>query len=72
MTQVIDPSDERYFTRTSDAPYDRHTYNIIFSNGQTEHYPSWEQVQSRWFQVPKQFLSRIEVLDKRTKKGKGF
>jgi hypothetical protein len=72
MTQVIDPSDERYFTRTSDAPYDRHTYNIIFSNGQIEHYPSWEQVQSRWFEVPKQFLFRIEVLDKRTKKGKGF
>ncbi len=72
MTQVIDPSDERYFTRTSDAPYDRHTYNIIFSNGQSEHYPSWEQVQSRWFQVPKQFLSHVEVLDIRKKKGKGF
>ena len=72
MTQVIDPSDERYFTRTSDAPYDRHTYNIIFSNGQSEHYPSWEQVQSRWCQVPKQFLSHVEVLDIRKKKGKGF
>ncbi len=70
MTQVIDPSDERYFTKTSDAPYDRHTYNIIFSNGQSEHYPSWEQVQSRWFEVPKQFLSRIEVLD--VKQSKGF
>lgn len=70
MTQVIDPSDERYFTKTSDAPYDRHTYNIVFSNGQSEHYPSWEQVQSRWFEVPKQFLSRIEVLD--VKQSKGF
>ena len=70
MTQVIDPSDERYFTKTSDAPYDRHTYNIVFSNGQSEHYSSWEQVQSRWFEVPKQFLSRIEVLD--VKQSKGF
>lgn len=70
MTQVIDPSDERYFTKTSDAPYDRHTYNIVFSNGQSEHYASWEQVQSRWFEVPKQFLSRIEILD--VKQSKGF
>ncbi len=70
MTQVIHPTDKRYFKQTSNAPYDRHTYNIVFSNGQLEHYPSWELVQSRWFEVPTQFLSHVEVLD--VKQSKGF
>jgi hypothetical protein len=70
MTELIQRSDSRYFTQTSDAPYDRHTYNIVFSNGQSEHYPSWEQVQSRWFEAPTQFLSHIEVMD--VKQSKGF
>ena len=36
MTQCIDPSDDRYFTVTSDKPYNRHHYTIVFANGQSE------------------------------------
>jgi len=68
--KLIDSTDKQYFTHTSNLPYDRHTYNIVFSNGQKEHYSSWQLVQSRWFETPNQFLSHIEVLD--LKKSKGF
>lgn len=57
------------FERTSDDPYDRHTYKLVFTNNQSEIYDSWEVLQSRWFQVPDQFKSHVEVLDKKNKKG---
>ena len=68
MTQCIDPSDDRYFTVTSDKPYNRHHYTIVFANGQSEDYKTWEEVKIRWFETPGQFLSHIEVIDKK----KGF
>lgn len=68
MTTCIEPTDPRYFTVTSDGLYDRHTYNLILSNGQHEHYETWEEVQVRWFNTPGQFLSHVEILDKK----KGF
>ena len=69
--KLIDPSDPLYFKQTSDAPYDRHDYKLIFSNGKTEIHKSWESLQSKWFKSPSQFLSHVEVLDKKSK-GKGF
>ena len=70
MMELIKKSDPRYFTQSSNSLYDRHTYKIVFSNGQSENYPSWEQVQSRWFETPTQFLSHVEVID--LKQSKGF
>lgn len=68
--ELILPTDQRYFSQSSDAPYDRHIYELVFTNGQSEMYPSWETVHARWFQCPKQFLSHVNVVDiKNTKKG---
>lgn len=62
------------FSQTCDKPYDRHDYRVIFSNGNSVVFDSYEDVQRTWFQTPHQFLGYVEVLDKKkTKtKSKGF
>jgi hypothetical protein len=69
--KLIHPSDPLYFKQSSDAPYDRHDYKLFFINGKVETHKSWESLQSKWFKSPSQFLSHVEVLDKKSK-GKGF
>jgi hypothetical protein len=61
-----------FFEQTSNEPYDRHRYKLIGANKNELIFDSWEQVQSYWFQAPKQFLSHIEVLDKKKKSNGGF
>ena len=61
-----------WFEQTSDGLYDRHDYKIIYSNSQSVVVDSWEAVRALWFQAPSQFLSHIEVLDKKPSKSKGF
>jgi|TARA_B100000902_G_scaffold311818_1_gene301760 hypothetical protein len=68
--ELIPPNDPRYFTETCPKPYDRHSYRVVFSNGQSEWYPHWDVAQARWFQTPNQFLSHIEVVDPKKKKEK--
>ena len=70
MTQLIDPSDPRNFTVSSDGLYDRHHYKIIDTFGKSVVVESWEEVQQLWWNT-KNFLSHIEILDK-TPKNKGF
>lgn len=71
MTQLIEPTDPRYFNQTSDEPYDRHHYKIVMRNGECVVVDSYDVAQSIWFQKPSQFLSHIEVLDIK-QQGKGF
>ena len=74
MTQLIEKSDPRYFTQTSDAPYDRHHYKIYYHGGEVKVVESWEQVQEIWWNTIAQFISHVEVLDipdKKTKKTNG-
>ena len=66
---LILPSDSQYFTDTSDKPYDRHSYKLVGINGNELIFDNWEEAQLYWFQAPSQFLSHIEVLDKKTTKG---
>ena len=68
MTKCIEPSDPRYFTVTSDEPYDRHEYKIIRKDGETMVVDSWELAREIWWNTPSFSLSHIEVLDKK----KGF
>lgn len=49
-------------------PYDRHKYKLFLTNGKVELYEHYEDVQARWFQSPKQFLSHIEVIDRKKKR----
>ena len=63
-----------FFEQTSDEPYDRHTYRMHLTNGETLDVDDWLTVSGAWFQLPPMFKDRIEVLDKhplRTKP-KGF
>jgi hypothetical protein len=64
MTQV--------FTCTSDASYDRHTYEIVLKNGKNKFFEHWEDAQGYWFehsQIP-YFLDLILVKDKKVSKEK--
>ena len=70
MTQLIEKSDPRYFTQTSDAPYDRHHYRIHYHGGETKVVESWEEVQEIWWNTISQFISHVEVLDIPNKKNK--
>ena len=72
MTKCIEPSDPRYFTVTSDEPYDRHDYKIIRKDGEAMVVDSWELAREIWWNTPSFSLSHIEVLDKKTNKKKGF
>ena len=69
MTALIEPSDPRYFTETSDQLYDRHTYKIVSKTGETINVDNWLQAREIWWNR-KAFLSHVEVLD--VKKSKGF
>ena len=60
----------KVFKQTCDKPYDRHDYKVIFEDGKEIIFDNYEDVQLTWFQNGGQFLSHIEVLDK--KKSKGF
>ena len=60
------------FTCTSDAPYDRHTYEIVLKSGKTQFFDNWEDVQRYWFQnsdIP-DFLDLVIVKDKKKSKEK--
>ena len=57
-----------FFRQTSDEPYDRHNYRLIYSNNQSIIVESYEEVRQEWFNTPAMFKSHIEVLDKKQKK----
>lgn len=60
------------FTQTSDEPYDRHRYKIVFSEGKEIILDDYEHVQAIWFQTASSFLSHVEVLDQVKTPVKGF
>lgn len=59
------------FAQTSDRPYDRHDYKLVLTDGREIIFDNYEDVQLTWFQTASQFLSHVEVLDKK-QKSKGF
>ena len=62
------------FSCTSDAPYDRHTYEIILKNDTKVIFDNWEDAHRYWwqnYQIP-DFLDLINVIDKKKSKSKGF
>jgi hypothetical protein len=64
----------KVFSQTSDEPYLRHDYKLIFTNGNSVVFDNYEDVQRTWFQTPNQFLGHVEVLDHKEPKtkSKGF
>lgn len=61
------------FEQTCYKPYDRHDYKIVFTNKTSKIFDNYMDVQAMWFQCANQFLSHIEVLDKKKRTTpKGF
>ena len=61
------------FEQTCYKPYDRHDYKLVFTNNTSKIFDNYMDVQAAWFQTPNQFLSHIEVLNKKKKRNpKGF
>ena len=48
MTELIAKEDPRYFSQTSDIPYDRHHYRIVCQN-KSFVVESWDEVQEYWW-----------------------
>ena len=46
--QLIAKDDPRYFSQTSDKPYDRHHYRIVCQN-KSFVVESWDEVQEYWW-----------------------
>jgi len=63
-----------FFKQTSDEPYIRHDYRVVYKNSNSIVFDNYEDVQVTWFQTPHQLLGHIEVLDKKKEKtkSKGF
>lgn len=62
------------FKCTSDAPYDRHNYEVVLKNDKRVFFDNWEDTQVYWYQncqIP-DFLDVIIVKDKEKVKTKGF
>ena len=62
------------FKVTSEAPYDRHNYEILLKNDKKVFFDNWEDTQVYWYQnyqIP-DFLDVIIVKDKKKVKSKGF
>ena len=72
MTKLISKDDPRYFSQTSNEPYNRHHYKIVNST-KTFVVESWEEVQEYWWNNCNSptFDAVIHVLDKPQPK-KGF
>jgi len=56
------------FKQTSDEPYIRHHYKLVYSNGQSVVFDSYTDVQREWWNTPSDFVSHVEVLDVKEKK----
>ena len=54
-----------YFTQTSDGPYDRHKYKLIFKNRKAMVFDDYETLRKVWFEwAGSKQLHKVEVLDK--------
>jgi hypothetical protein len=61
---------DQSFLQTSNEPYVRHDYKVVYNDGTYQVFDNYEDVQLLWWNRSGNFLSHIEVLDK--KKSKGF
>ena len=63
-----------WFEQTSDEPYDRHQYQVVFNDGQQSiTFDDYEQMRAYWFECVRNWKGcTVNVLDrKQNKKSKG-
>ncbi|NDB57796.1 hypothetical protein EB001_05065 [bacterium] len=53
-----------FFKQTCNKPYTRHKYKLVYSNGQSVVFDSYEEVQMAWFDAPAEYLSHVDVIDR--------
>ena len=70
MTKLIEKDDPLWFGQTSNEPYDRHYYKIVYKHRSLV-VKSWDEVQEHWCNKTAVEKPVIEVLDK-PKKSNGF
>lgn len=70
MVGKLDPEENvlQWFEQTSDEPYNRHDYKLVYVNGNHKVFDNHEDFMATWFQTANMLLSHGEVLDKKTKK----
>ena len=52
------------FECTSDKLYDKHNYKVVLVDGSNQVLDNYHDVWVLWSQIPDQYLSHVEVLDK--------
>jgi len=68
MTQVIDPTDEMYFTSTSNGLYDRHRYKLNVPNQGSIILEDYENLRRVWFEKARNYTGcTVEILDLKQK-----
>ena len=70
MTKLIGKDDPLYFGQTSDKPYDRHYYKLVFKEKHVI-LKTWDEVQEYWWNRTAFEKPVVEVIDKPQPK-KGF
>jgi hypothetical protein len=62
-------SEIKTFKQTCDKPYDRHDYKMVYSDGTYQVFDNYEEAQLLWWNRSGNFLSHVEVLNKKQSKG---
>ena len=66
---MITPTQEHKFT--SDQPYNRHKYKLVFVDGRSIVFDDYSQMKKTWMQFS-QVCSHVDVIDQKKSGGKGF
>lgn len=76
MIGKLDPEENvlEWFEQTSNKPYDKHNYELVYTNGSSKVFDNYEDFRKTWWETPEQFLSHGHVLDKKVTqvKSRGF
>ena len=67
---MITPS-LKTFTTTSNRSYDRHKYELVFTDGRSVVIDDYSAMREAWFQHTS-VCSHVNVVDKKRVSGKGF
>ena len=58
-------------TYTSDEPYNRHKYQLVFTDGRSILFDDYSKMKQTWTQFS-EVCSHVVVLDKKKSGGRGF
>ena len=66
---MITPTQTHTFT--SDQPYNRHKYKLVFVDGRSVVIDDYETMKQAWWKY-NQVVSHVNVVDKKKSRGRGF